>query len=103
MSNVDDLVAEALRNTVDVTFRDTQFTLRPPDKWLPKFMYLLQRKGELIDALEQALGADEIDRFMMLDPSMSEIMAFIASVQSVAGDPGESPASGDSSANTPQS
>jgi hypothetical protein len=97
--DLDALVAEAipenLRKDIIVTFRDQKFTVGPPDKWIPYFQYLAERKNDLMGALAVALGDDGLDRFMELRPSMTEIMGFMASIQTAGGiNAGESPASG---------
>jgi hypothetical protein len=99
MPDIDALVAEAipenLRKDILVTFRDQQFTVGPPDKWIPYFQYLAERKNDLMGALAVALGDDGLDRFMEMRPSMTEIMGFMASIQSAGGlDTGESQDSG---------
>lgn len=99
MPDIDALVAEAipenLRKEILVTFRDQQFTVGPPDKWIPYFQYLAERKNDLMGALAVALGDDGLDRFMEMRPSMTEIMGFMASIQSAGGlDTGESQDSG---------
>lgn len=83
---VDGVRAEALGATQKVTFRDTAFTVSPPDEWLLDFLHYSDR-AQVTRALEAMLGTAEYERFRTLTPrpKMSELEGFMSSVLSAFG------------------